>query len=115
VDNDKHFLAGSLEIVNLDKKSDYIAASYEWGEIEPEVDFVVDGRPFLVWHNLWLLLSEVKNRINRGAMSRKVRIWIDAICIDQRDQEERNQQVSVMGQIYKSATWVLAWLGLPEG
>jgi hypothetical protein len=81
VDDDKHFLAGTLRIFELGKKSDYIAASYEWGEIDPEVDFVIDGKPFPVRYNLWLLLSEMKNRIIHGKLNRDVRIWIDAICI----------------------------------
>ena|SRR5271155_1020191 len=38
-------------------------------------------------------------------------IWIDALCINQVDLEERNAQVSVMGRIYAGAYGVLAWLG----
>jgi hypothetical protein len=38
-------------------------------------------------------------------------IWIDAICIDQSNTQERNQQVSMMGDVYGSATTVWVWLG----
>ncbi|KAG8162960.1 hypothetical protein KVR01_007438 [Diaporthe batatas] len=38
-------------------------------------------------------------------------IWIDAICINQRDLEERNQQVSIMGDIYTNSVGTWAWLG----
>ena len=38
-------------------------------------------------------------------------MWIDAISINQRDISERNAQVPRMGQIYRSASRVVAWLG----
>jgi hypothetical protein len=37
--------------------------------------------------------------------------WIDAICIDQSNAEERAQQVSKMKEIYEKATSVIIWLG----
>ncbi|KAK0708678.1 heterokaryon incompatibility protein-domain-containing protein, partial [Lasiosphaeris hirsuta] len=39
--------------------------------------------------------------------------WIDTICIDQSNLEERSGQVAVMGDIFKLATRVVVWLG-PE-
>jgi Heterokaryon incompatibility protein (HET) len=38
-------------------------------------------------------------------------IWIDQICIDQNANVERNRQVHWMGQIYRRADYVIAWLG----
>jgi type II secretory pathway predicted ATPase ExeA len=40
-------------------------------------------------------------------------IWIDSICIDQQNFEERSQQVRLVRQIYSSAKSVNIWLG-PE-
>ena len=37
-------------------------------------------------------------------------LWIDAICINQTDIDERNAQVAIMGDIYKEASRVLVWL-----
>lgn len=37
--------------------------------------------------------------------------WIDAICIDQSNTLERNHQVQMMSEIYKSAQFVMIWLG----
>jgi hypothetical protein len=37
--------------------------------------------------------------------------WIDAICINQKNREERNQQVNIMGDIFSIAAYVLVWLG----
>lgn len=38
-------------------------------------------------------------------------IWIDALCINQRDNDEKSWQVAMMREVYKSAYLVLAWLG----
>jgi hypothetical protein len=38
-------------------------------------------------------------------------LWIDAICIDQDNKEERAQQVTLMREIYRRASQVLVWLG----
>lgn len=38
-------------------------------------------------------------------------LWIDAICINQKDTDERNLQVLRMSQIYQNAVKVLVWLG----
>ena len=38
--------------------------------------------------------------------------WVDAICINQVDKQEKGRQVAHMGQIYRAATRVIVWLGL---
>jgi len=38
-------------------------------------------------------------------------IWIDAICIDQANHEEKLSQVRLMGDIYSEAETVYVWLG----
>ncbi|KAK0671581.1 heterokaryon incompatibility protein-domain-containing protein [Cercophora samala] len=40
--------------------------------------------------------------------------WIDAVCIDQNNNEEIAAQIPIMGEIYSSAGRVLAWLGADE-
>ncbi|MCJ1378901.1 hypothetical protein MMC17_002000 [Xylographa soralifera] len=40
-------------------------------------------------------------------------LWIDAICVDQSNIEERNQQVQLMKAIYSNADVVQVWLGSP--
>jgi hypothetical protein len=41
----------------------------------------------------------------------KRRIWVDALCINQEDVEERQSQVRMMGAVFGQATQVLCWLG----
>ncbi|KAI3319151.1 HET-domain-containing protein [Xylariaceae sp. AK1471] len=38
-------------------------------------------------------------------------LWIDAICIDQSNLQEKSHQVAFMGEIYKHARQVVVWLG----
>ncbi|KAL2126940.1 hypothetical protein VTI74DRAFT_11591 [Chaetomium olivicolor] len=41
-------------------------------------------------------------------------LWIDAVCIDQNNPEEKASQISLMGKIYFTSARVLAWLGAEE-
>jgi hypothetical protein len=38
-------------------------------------------------------------------------LWIDALCIDQSNIQERKYQVALMGRFYSEAEMVIAWLG----
>jgi hypothetical protein len=58
--------------------------------------------------NLWSALVNL-----RHAREERV-LWIDAICINQADVEERNRQVQLMAYIYSRATTVIVWLGTLE-
>ena len=42
-------------------------------------------------------------------------LWVDAICINQQDKEERTQQVAAMARIYGLAKRVVVWLGEEAG
>lgn len=41
-------------------------------------------------------------------------LWVDAICINQQDDEEKSKLVQHMGEIFQSASRVYAWLGPAE-
>lgn len=41
-------------------------------------------------------------------------IWADAICINQKDTEEKNKQVAQMAEVYKVATQTVIFLGEPN-
>ncbi|ORX94551.1 heterokaryon incompatibility, partial [Clohesyomyces aquaticus] len=38
-------------------------------------------------------------------------LWIDSICIDQSNTDERSEQVHIMADIYKFAPRAVVWLG----
>jgi hypothetical protein len=41
-------------------------------------------------------------------------LWIDALCINQDDLEEKGNQVARMGRVYREASQVIVWLGEDE-
>jgi hypothetical protein len=88
---------------------DYIALSYTWGNNEAygKKTISLNGNDFEVRENLFWALSCLRTRT-------KVVIWVDAICIDQSNIEERNYQVGLMPFIYNRAERVIIWLGLPS-
>ena len=83
----------------------YDALSYTWGSTEMAAKITIDGNTTYITRNLYLALQhlrfEDKDRI----------LWIDAICINQGDNEEKQHQVQQMGYIYKEAEQVVIWLG----
>lgn len=83
------------------------AVSYVWGHDEPSHEITVNGHSVLVRRNLWHLLNAWK-RMRRG---KRTVLWIDALSIDQQNPSERNHQVALMGNIYRTANQVLAYLG----
>jgi hypothetical protein len=96
-----------LQIVELDltAKPHYEALSYEWGSPGTEKDISLDGIAFSVRKNLWSALYHLRQKKISRIM------WIDALCIDQSNVLERNHQVGMMGDIYRNAHMVNAWLG----
>ncbi|KIW09132.1 uncharacterized protein PV09_00070 [Verruconis gallopava] len=83
----------------------YEALSYCWGDISKRLLIFCDGKPFLVSENLETALRHL-----RLEESERI-LWIDAICINQADYEERKHQVGMMRSIYSRAKRVLVWLG----
>ena len=82
----------------------YTAVSYTWDhDIDSEVIYV-NERPLKVKKNLWACLRCLRQCWQH--------IWADAICINQGNVAERNQQVAIMGKIYANAAVVSVWLGL---
>ncbi|KAK4448659.1 heterokaryon incompatibility protein-domain-containing protein [Podospora aff. communis PSN243] len=88
------------------------ALSYEWrplGNSEEEVMryITVNDKAFPVGQNLWDALRHLRPRPGG-----KRRLWIDAICIWQSSDRDRNMQVVIMPIIYSSATTVISWVGM---
>lgn len=99
-----------LQIVSFtqDVIPEFEALSYAWGSTADPVNILIgveDPRELSVTPNLAVALPYLRD-------FRKPRIfWIDAICVNQRDLEERSRQVKRMGDIYSKAMRVVIWLG----
>lgn len=86
----------------------YEALSYCWENQVPSETILCDNKRFLVTPTCIAALKQLRRR-RVGRL-----LWIDAICIDQttEGEQERNQQVQIMGLIYSRAAKVIIWLGL---
>jgi hypothetical protein len=82
------------------------ALSYTWGDFTGCRTIIVNDRTFIVRRNLWNFLDVYSRKLwNRTAL------WIDQICVDQKNVGERNHQIKFMSTIYSTANAVLVWLG----
>jgi hypothetical protein len=99
------------EIVDGDHSpwGDFAALSYEWAAPEPKRTILVDDEPYDVNPNLFEALLQIR-RAARASNQQSLRLWVDAICIDQTSIEERNAQVPRMRYIYSSASTVYCHL-----
>jgi hypothetical protein len=90
---------------------DYAALSYVWGDENSTSKIVVNGRETRVTRNLEVALRALRKRPDFEA---GYKLWVDALCINQKDYEERDRQICKMQNIYGNARAVIAWLGEEE-
>lgn len=103
-------IACDLEVFALDSERlpRYKALSYCWTTAEPSQQIFVNGEPFLVRPHLYTYIQRVQLEQDDQW------IFIDAICINQTDQDERSNQVALMGDVYREAILVDVWLGTED-
>jgi hypothetical protein len=83
----------------------YTALSYVWGDPTQTGSIYVDDQRFTITATLDAALRDLRDP------SRVLRIWADALCIDQSNLEERSSQVGLMAQIYSTAHHTVIHLG----
>lgn len=105
--NEQYQVHCKFHILPLASKPRYTAVSYMWGLDNTTSDIVLNGRVLTVRNNLFDLLL----RLSETAQTL---LWVDAICIDQENIDERNHQVGLMGKIYAQAASVIVWLGADD-
>ncbi|PMD38591.1 hypothetical protein L207DRAFT_376298, partial [Hyaloscypha variabilis F] len=100
----------SLEPTTLSECHDdiyqcYTALSYVCGDAKQRRVVFIDGLPLIVTVTLAAALDDLRDA------QRTLRLWADAICIDQSCIPERNHQVSLMRDIYSLAPKTVIHLG----
>jgi hypothetical protein len=135
-------LVCSLEIVNLDDSPLYDCLSYTWGDAlyqkfwPPEDQRVINDLPKYeitlknygviceremkigVAENLYEALKRLcrnKHRSPSGhqhGYEKQSGIWIDALCINQKDKLEVNKQMEMMRDVYSKALTVVVWVSI---
>ncbi|KAK3376432.1 heterokaryon incompatibility protein-domain-containing protein [Lasiosphaeria ovina] len=104
-------IRGSLRIISVTPSTAaverYSALSYTWGlDAQKKHPLLLDGQQFPARESLHQALVALRHK----DVAR--RLWIDAICINQPDEEEKGNQLRLMSMIYSKAETVEIWLGL---
>ncbi|KAK8004082.1 NADH-cytochrome b5 reductase 1 [Apiospora arundinis] len=98
-----------VSIQDLARQPEYEAVSYTWadesGDATRSRTIQVGGKPIPVTASC----ENALRRLRRRFSSRD--LWIDAICIDQDNMDERGHQVQLMPRIYSGARKVQVYIG----
>ncbi|RSM12358.1 hypothetical protein CEP52_002547 [Fusarium oligoseptatum] len=104
-----------------------VSSAAAWAALS--FDIICDEKPFSVTANLYAAILSLRLRASNTGhrycrtvaaaegsnmieiISPTLNIWIDQICINQSDLQERNSQVMLMGRIFKQSRLCLVWLG----
>lgn len=89
----------------LHEKPKFVALSYVWGDAIDSRLILVENSPVLVTKNLYDAMMALR------PPKEHIVVWIDSLCINQSDDEEKSWQVGLMADIYQQAYKVVAWLG----
>jgi hypothetical protein len=103
-------VVGRLKIVETSSSPLFYALSYVCGSDASSEDITINNRAVPVRPNLFAALKELRSYFE-GERIAKVAIWIDAICIDQGNAEEKSKQIRRMHSVFAGAAEVLVWLG----
>lgn len=106
----------TLEEVDLDSSPKFECLSYTWQDDSlqgsNERSYLLDmatGGLLNITANLANILRNIHGLLTCDGSSGW--IWIDQICVNQEDLEERSHQVSLMQKIYGQAERTLIWVG----
>ncbi|KAF2654031.1 HET-domain-containing protein [Lophiostoma macrostomum CBS 122681] len=98
----------SLRTPSLGSLPQYEAVSYTWGDSTAHHPIQINGKQFDTLRNVYYALKELRHPVGIAIL------WIDAICIDQQNLEEKRHQILLMGDIYQRASRVIVWLAEPR-
>lgn len=102
--NANELLDCKLSVRSLADGLSYTALSYVWGDPQDTRPVLVNGSSIQATVNL------VEALLQQRELG-KYLLWADALCINQRDDAEKTEQIRMMATIYGCATNVVAWIG----
>lgn len=94
----------SIDAISFDRQPIYDALSYVWGDASNRRPIRLNDDLFDITENLWIVLRRLRDHTIRRVL------WVDAICINQIDSEEKSQQVTMMREIYGACQTAIIWL-----
>ena len=99
-------MIASLSVVDLNDRPFFSALSYVWGvESSQPPRILCNGILIPVTENCFSALWHLRTKLGT------FKVWVDAICINQNDEKEKERQIPLMSEIYSSAAPVYVWLG----
>ncbi|KAF2845081.1 HET-domain-containing protein [Plenodomus tracheiphilus IPT5] len=100
--------------VSMKPEEPYIALSYVWGN-ERDAKYIVyiNDEAHAVSSNLYHFICYFRSF--PGPARGNQALWIDQLCIDQSNRDERSETVRFMADIYREAAFVVSWLGIDPG
>ena len=88
------------------------AISYTWGDQLPKEDITISDNTFSTTRTVARILKSRCHKLRLLPVpGMEFFMWIDALCINQEDSEEKNHQVPLMREIYTCAIRVIVCLG----
>ncbi|KAN0092288.1 Heterokaryon incompatibility protein (HET) domain containing protein [Hyaloscypha variabilis] len=94
----------SLITRSIDDSAPFSALSYRWSNKQGAGRYlIIDGSPAIVCESVWQFLEQMKRNDNSDD------VFIDCLCINQKDDTVKASQVSLMGEIYSKAETVYLW------
>lgn len=94
-----------LGLKSEDRNVPYEALSYTWGQQIFSKTILCNGVAVGITENL----DEALRHLRR--IDEKIYLWVDALCINQDDPEEKARQIRNLFSIFRKARQVIAWLG----
>ncbi|KAF4457123.1 Heterokaryon incompatibility protein 6, OR allele [Fusarium austroafricanum] len=89
----------------LSWRTKFEALSYAWGDDTTVYRLKCSGRDIGVRANLHDALLDLRHPRQKRIL------WVDALCINQDDNDEKSEQIMLMNEIYSQAQGVLIYLG----
>ncbi|EDO00031.1 hypothetical protein SS1G_02890 [Sclerotinia sclerotiorum 1980 UF-70] len=93
-------------LLDIGDEQHFEAVSYTWGGSDLSCEISCDKKSAFmnITHSVDSLLRHFRTESSARYL------WVDAICLNQADNDEKSIQVSLMGDIYRQARRILVWL-----
>lgn len=128
-DDDEPLSCFTIKATISEAEKSYVALSYCWGDMRKQQGITISHsqkdpagepifgpfKPLRVTENLFKCLKNIRKTLRtEERLTWRKPFWIDALCINQGNYEERAHQVSMMGHVYENADSVWVFIGDSE-
>ncbi|ETS85724.1 hypothetical protein PFICI_03749 [Pestalotiopsis fici W106-1] len=97
-------VSANLQKFSLNRQLIFKALSYVWGDENDTKPIKVNGKTVPITRNLEAALRQLRR-------SEPLVLWVDALCIDQKNTKEKGFQLPLMCELYTRSQQVIIWLG----